>query len=352
MSILSINQEVLFDDVDLISFVLQGDAALQRLRATYARLTSESAPSDDAASLDSVVTELQMMGAFGDLPELKANKLLRQLGFQQEQIEGRLHHLSGGWRMKAAFARALYCNPELLLLDEPNNHLDLAGIMLLEHVLLQLSSCVLIVSHDASFLDNVTTDTIVFENRKLSYFSGCFSAYLADREDKRKKQQRLYDNQERKRQQLQDTIQRATVRAHKTGDDKVLGLAASRKKKLEDRLGAEKTADGKRWRTNTRRDGKTQAAYESQVDGGRVEVGPVLRSGSAASSDSVLQIAKPKDDKDLKFKLPAPPELLQSGTLLSLDSVVFRYAPDKPCVTCSVSLNLDLSSRIGIVGQS
>src|ERR1035437_181375 len=98
----------------------------------------------------------------------------RRLGLDPEAAVGTL---SGGLKKRVALGRALVAEPALLLLDEPTNHLDIAGIEWLEQLLIDFKGSVLFVTHDRSFLDNVTTRVIVLDRGKLASFPGSFAAY-------------------------------------------------------------------------------------------------------------------------------------------------------------------------------
>jgi ATP-binding cassette subfamily F protein 1 len=91
---------------------------------------------------------------------------------------------SGGWRMRISLARALFLQPTLLLLDEPTNHLDLNAVIWLDSYLQTWKKTVLVVSHDQDFLNNICTDIIWLDQKKLHYFRGNYYKFAEAREQK------------------------------------------------------------------------------------------------------------------------------------------------------------------------
>lgn len=105
-------------------------------------------------------------------------KQLLEFGFFQEQLEGPITSLSGGWKMKLALARAVFEDPDILLLDEPTNHLDTKNVKWLESYLTNSPCTSIIVSHDSSFLNNVIQHVIHYERFKLRRYRGNLGEFV------------------------------------------------------------------------------------------------------------------------------------------------------------------------------
>ncbi|KIK67175.1 hypothetical protein GYMLUDRAFT_37228 [Collybiopsis luxurians FD-317 M1] len=118
--------------------------------------------------------------ALAGVARSKIREQLYDVGFDDNRQADTVGGLSGGWKMKLELARAMLYNADLLLLDEPTNHLDRASVAWLENYLMaQKNVTCLIVSHDSAFLDNVTTDIIHYESKKLVYYPGNLSKFVA-----------------------------------------------------------------------------------------------------------------------------------------------------------------------------
>jgi len=133
----------------------------------------------------------------GASQEEQVQRILQGLGFMPEDMSRTMSEFSGGWKMRVELAKLLLASPELLLLDEPTNHLDLESIEWLEGFLLQSSSSILLISHDRTFLDNLTTRTIEITPIKLFDFKSSFSKYQVWREEERTRQEQAYKNQQK-----------------------------------------------------------------------------------------------------------------------------------------------------------
>ncbi|KAI9860087.1 MAG: translational elongation factor EF-1 alpha [Vezdaea acicularis] len=136
--------------------------------------------------LDSADTEKTVIGwteerlaAVGvKIERAQIEKKLLEFGFLQEQFEGPITSLSGGWKMKLALARAVFEEPDILLLDEPTNHLDVKNVQWLEKYLTESPCTSIIVSHDSKFLDNVVQHVIHYERYKLRRYRGNLAEFV------------------------------------------------------------------------------------------------------------------------------------------------------------------------------
>jgi ATP-binding cassette, subfamily F, member 3 len=241
-------------------------------------------------TLSDIHTKLAEMES--DKAESRAASILAGLGFSTERQQYPTKTFSGGWRMRLALARALFCEPDLLLLDEPSNMLDVPSITFLSNYLQTYPSTVLVVSHDRAFLNEVATDIIHQHSERLDYYKGSdFDSFYATKEERRKNAKREYENQMAQRAHLQAFIDKFRYNAAKSSE------AQSRIKKLE-RM-------------------------------------PVLEA--------------PEAEYIVHFKFPDVEKL--SPPIIQMTNVSFGYAPDKPLLR-NVDLDVQLDSRIGIVGPN
>jgi elongation factor 3 len=112
----------------------------------------------------------------------QVTSMLESVGFPREHMEKQVDELSGGWRMRLLLASGMLQNPDLLLLDEPQNHLDVHATTWLVDYINNLHSTSITIAHDASFLDRICTDIIHFDEAKLVYYPGNFSDFKGKRQ--------------------------------------------------------------------------------------------------------------------------------------------------------------------------
>jgi ATP-binding cassette subfamily F protein 3 len=138
----------------------------------------------------------------------KAEAILQGLGFDRTTWQMETEKLSGGQQNRLGLARLLLAEPDVLLLDEPTNHLDVNAVEWLEEFLRASATGFVIVSHDRYFLDRACRRIIELENGKASSYTGNYSDYLVEREERREAQQRAYDNQQQLIAKTEEFIRR------------------------------------------------------------------------------------------------------------------------------------------------
>lgn len=140
--------------------------------------------------------------------EADVEKTLLGLGFKREDLQRQTSDFSGGWRMRIELAKMLLKNPDVLLLDEPTNHLDIDSIQWLEEFLISNGKAVVVISHDRTFVDNITTRTIEVTMGRIYDYKVNYSKYLELRKDRRAQQQKAYDEQQKMIAETKDFIER------------------------------------------------------------------------------------------------------------------------------------------------
>jgi len=140
--------------------------------------------------------------------EEDVEKVLLGLGFKREELGRQTSELSGGWRMRIELAKILLRKPDVILLDEPTNHLDMESIIWLEDFLMNQAKAVVLISHDKSFVDNVTNRTIELTMGRIYDYKVNYSHYLELRQERRSQQQRQYEDQQKMIAETKDFIER------------------------------------------------------------------------------------------------------------------------------------------------
>ena len=127
----------------------------------------------------------------------EVEKTLKGLGFNREDFNRSTSEFSGGWRMRIELAKILLQKPDLILLDEPTNHLDIESIQWLEDFLVNQAKAVVVISHDRTFVDNITSRTIEVTMGRIYDYKAKYSHYLELRKERRSQQQKQYEEQQR-----------------------------------------------------------------------------------------------------------------------------------------------------------
>jgi len=156
-----------------------------------------------------LVEEYHTLG--GDSYPARVRDLLLGLGLAQSELTKPLSVLSGGQKKLVGLARLLLVRPDVLLLDEPDNHLDLPGKMFLEKLIREYEGTVVLISHDRYLLDAVVTHIAELEDGKLTLFSGNYTEFVLDKEERLARQEELFQIQKRGLARMEMAIKRYRV---------------------------------------------------------------------------------------------------------------------------------------------
>jgi len=129
--------------------------------------------------------------------DAEVEKALRGLGFKREDFSRLTSEFSGGYRMRIELAKILLQKPDLILLDEPTNHIDIESVIWLEDFLINKAKAVMVISHDKAFIDNITNRTIEVTMGRIYDYKANYSHYLQLREDRRLHQIKAYNEQQK-----------------------------------------------------------------------------------------------------------------------------------------------------------
>ncbi|MCX7550650.1 ABC-F family ATP-binding cassette domain-containing protein [Xanthomarina sp. F2636L] len=129
--------------------------------------------------------------------DAEVEKALRGLGFKREDLHRLTSEFSGGWRMRIELAKILLQKPDLILLDEPTNHIDIESVIWLEDFLINKAKAVMVISHDKAFIDNITNRTIEVTMGRIYDYKANYSHYLQLREERRANQIKAYQEQQK-----------------------------------------------------------------------------------------------------------------------------------------------------------
>ena len=143
----------------------------------------------------------------------RASQILLGLGFDEDAQNRPLDSFSGGWKMRVALAALLFSQPDLLLLDEPSNHLDLEAVMWLEDFLRSYKATIVVVSHERDFLNNVVDHILHLQGGKTTLYTGGYDSFERQRAERMAQIAAAKANQEVQRAKLQDYIARNSARA-------------------------------------------------------------------------------------------------------------------------------------------
>jgi len=253
-----------------------------------AALMDESETCHDPDRLGEIHERLNAIDAY--TAPARAARILVGLGFDEEMQGRTLDSYSGGWKMRVALAALLFSAPDLLLLDEPSNHLDLEATMWLESFLKSYRATMVVISHERDLLNNVVDHILHLEGGKVTLYPGGYDAFERQRAERLAQLEAARANQATQRAKLQDYIARNSARA--------------------------------------------STAKQAQ---------------SRAKALAKMQpIAAAAEDPTLSFDFPSPSEL--KPPLVTLDMAAVGYA-DKPILQ-RLNFRLDPDDRVALLGRN
>ncbi|MEE0918261.1 MAG: ABC-F family ATP-binding cassette domain-containing protein [Bacteroidales bacterium] len=209
--------------ISVLEEALTAFDVLNRMEKTLEQLTIQIAESTDYESKEyenllqthSELSErIVMMGS--NNRQVETEKILLGLGFLHSDFSRKMTEFSSGWQMRVELAKLLLQKPEVLLLDEPTNHLDIESIQWLENFLRSYYGAVILVSHDRTFLDNITTRTIEITAGKIYDYKTNYSEYVKLHAERMEQQQSRLNNQQKQIAQTEKFIERFRYKATKS----------------------------------------------------------------------------------------------------------------------------------------
>ena len=223
--------------------------------------------------------------------EARAARILVGLGFDADMQQRPLDSYSGGWKMRVALAALLFSEPDLLLLDEPSNHLDLEATLWLESFLKSYPAMMVVISHERDLLNNVVDNILHLEGGKVTLYAGGYDSFERQRAERIAQLAAARANQDAQRAKLQDYVARNSARA------------------------------------STAKQAQSRAKMLAKMQ----------------------PIAAMAEDPTLSFDFPSPDEL--KPPLVTLDMAAVGYTADKPILR-RLNLRLDPDDRIALLGRN
>ena len=177
-----------------------------------ASLLHEAETADDPHRIAEIHERLNIIEAHS--APARAAKILIGLGFDEEAQQQPMDSFSGGWRMRVALAALLFSQPELLLLDEPSNHLDLEATLWLENFLTSYQATILVISHERDLLNNVVDHILHLQGGKTTLYPGGYDAFEKQRAERQAQLASSREKQVAQREKLQAFVDRWGAKAH------------------------------------------------------------------------------------------------------------------------------------------
>ncbi|WP_295558861.1 ABC-F family ATP-binding cassette domain-containing protein [uncultured Hyphomicrobium sp.] len=184
-----------------VSEVMDGAGPVSALAAELADLEAALADPDRAGEMEALIERYgEVQGRFEELGgyalDGRAREVLAGLSFSQDMMDGDVGNLSGGWKMRVALARILLMRPDVMLLDEPSNHLDIESLIWLEEFLKGYEGALMMTSHDREFMNRIVGKIVEIDGGTLTSYSGDYEFYEQQRALKEKQQQAQFERQQ------------------------------------------------------------------------------------------------------------------------------------------------------------
>ena len=254
-----------------------------------AELLVESETCTDVDRLGEVHERLLAIDAY--TAPARAAKILNGLGFDEEMQQRPLSTFSGGWKMRVALGALLFSEPDILLLDEPSNHLDLEATSWLENFLKSYPATVLVISHERDLLNNVVDHILHLQGGQLTLYTGGYDAFEKQRAERAAQLESAKAAQDAQRARLEDYVARNSARA--------------------------------------------STAKQAQA-----------RAKMLAKMQPVVAMI---EDPSLSFQFPSPEEL--RSPMIQLDGAAVAYG-DAPPVLRRLDMRIDADDRIALLGRN
>ncbi|MDE1994334.1 MAG: ABC-F family ATP-binding cassette domain-containing protein [Rhizobiaceae bacterium] len=184
-----------------VSEVMNGAGPVSIVAAELKELEAAMADPDQADNMDEIIERYgEVQARYEELDgyalEGRAREVLSGLSFSQEMMDGDVGALSGGWKMRVALARILLMRPDVMLLDEPSNHLDIESLIWLEQFLKDYDGALLMTSHDREFMNRIVGKIIEIDGGALTTYAGDYEFYEQQRAQNEKQQQAQFERQQ------------------------------------------------------------------------------------------------------------------------------------------------------------
>ena len=184
-----------------VAEVMDGAGPVSEVAAELRELEAAMVDPDRLDEMDAIIERYgEVQARYEELDgyalEGRAREVLAGLSFSQEMMDGDVGKLSGGWKMRVALARILLMRPDVMLLDEPSNHLDLESLIWLEQFLKGYEGALLMTSHDREFMNRIVNKIIEIDAGSLNTYSGNYEFYEQQRAQNEKQQQAQFERQQ------------------------------------------------------------------------------------------------------------------------------------------------------------